>query len=196
MRKDRGCRGLLARASRDEDGAVLIEFAIAFPLLMLVMAAFIEFGSMVHLKMRLDETVSATSSYAIMNHERLAEIGPDQFGMELVTLLAAGASRQPSSYRVSVNDSVEIRMEEGAIEEVAAPGDMDDCYCPQRNASGFSFGSVMACEATCQDGTQAGRFIAIEASKDYAPLFSAYGLAEGRTIRTMAIVPILRWVPD
>ncbi len=179
------------QAARDEEGAVLVEFAIALPLLLLIMAAFADFGTILHQRLRLEEAVSAASTYAVMSFERLEETGPADFAAELANLLAATGIRPPVTFEVNVNDSVGLRMTDGTSTPLVLGGAPESCYCPQRNGAGFSFGPELSCNAACADGSRAGRYIVIEAARDWSPLFASYGLAEGGVIRASAIVPIL-----
>ncbi len=184
-------RKLWRRARRDEGGAVLVEFAIALPVLLLIMAAFADFGSILFQRLRLDEAVSAAANHAILHSARIDASGPQGFAAELGNVLAAASVRPPASFRVNLNDHVEFREDDGIASVMSLAGLLESCYCPIRNASGFSFGPTHPCGSSCADGSRASRYIVLEASKAYSPIFTSYGLAEGDLIRTRAIVPIL-----
>lgn len=179
----RRCLSLLSRLA-NRDGAAAVEFAILAPVLLLVLAGAIDFGGVVFVKFRLDNAVSSASVFAINSRANVDEDNSPALASQMVAILASGGA---TGGTVIINNGLTASIPSGATSGTAANANL--CYCPTRPSSTVVWGGAVACGSACAGGGRAGRFVTIEASQTYTPLFSNYGFFdENQQISIRAVV--------
>lgn len=168
-------RKLANRFKRNQRGASAIEFALITPVILLLLAAVVDFGLLVHNRSTLETAASSAVSYALAKGQDLKASNAQTY----VATIADIASRQLDAdvrvdvilNRTLVNSRTEAGPTQGGTSSVA-----NQCHCPTRSAGVIEWGDTIRCNAPCSEGGFAGRFLTVRASKRYQPLFFEFGL--------------------
>lgn len=175
------------RFGRQEDGVSALEFALVAPLVLLILAAVVDFGALIHTRTRLEIATAAANSYALAAGQDLKPETVAQLA-ENTAKAVLGQMGEDVRIEVALNKTFLTRYSGAALSQSGATSAVNLCYCPEPSENGIAWGEPMACKAACPDGGAAGKFIAIAASLPYRPLFFDYGLVDADTVRiqTMA----------
>lgn len=180
-------RSVVLRFCRARSGAAAIEFAILMPILGLILAAAIDFGSLIFAKSRIEAAVSGSANLAIVRATQVSEAGSTQLAQTLAAYI--GGSGAVDEATVTVNAGPSSRFTGSSVTTSGAASAAGSCYCPTVNADGsVAWGGAAACGTACGGGGFAGRFVAITASRAYSPLFSNYGVVSNGDIVVNTIV--------
>lgn len=78
----------------------------------------------------------------------------------------------------------------GALTTGGTASAADLCYCPAPGSGGgvSSWGSSMTCGSTCSGGGVAGKFVTIEASKQFTSIFGSKSVIPSQTFTTTSVV--------
>lgn len=173
------------RYVRDKAGIATIEFAIIVPILLLILVAMADFGLVLYVRFGLNEKVSASANYAIVKASDVSSTN----GATLATNLA---SIVPSNVDVTVvvNNGPSVTRTGGVSSASGTASGADSCYCPTVSGSTVSWGSAMTCKSTCSGSGLAGKFVSINASVAYSPLFGSYGFVRNGTLSTFTVVQV------
>lgn len=177
----------LMRFWRARSGAAAIEFAILMPILGLILAAAIDFGSLIFAKSRIEAAVSGSANLAIVRATQVNEAGSTQLAQTLAAYI--GGSGAVDEATVTVNAGPSSRFSGSSVTTTGTAAAAAACYCPTVDSSGIvAWGGTATCGNACGSGGFAGRFVAITASRAYSPLFSNYGVVSNGNIVVNAIV--------
>jgi Flp pilus assembly protein TadG len=169
----------------DRAGIATVEFAIIVPILLLILVAMADFGLVLYARFGLNENVSASANYAIVKASDVSSSG----GAGLATSLA---SVVPSTVDVTVvvNNGPSVTRTSGVSSSSGTASNADSCYCPTVSGSTVTWGSAMTCKSACSGSGLAGKFVSINASVAYSPLFGSYGFVRNGTLSTFTIVQV------
>ena len=188
MTKLRPLSALLARLA-NRDGAAAVEFAILAPILALVLAGAVDFGGVVFVKFGLDNTVSSASNYAINGRASVNGTAGGTLANTMGAILT-NSGTSPINGSIIVNNGPRVTITNGATSAPAATAaNANSCYCPTLLGTAVAWGTSATCGSACATDGQAGKFVAIEASRQYTPLFSDYGfIDDNKTVTVRAVV--------
>lgn len=189
LRKLSSAAALAGRLFRDRRGGAALEFALLSPILAFLLAAAADFGGVVHMKLRVENAVSAAANYAIVNSSRVAPDAAEAFARDLVSIIALNAAGV-SVDEVVVNNAASAALVHGSVISSSMAGSADACYCPSLSAGGLAWGASVACGGSCPDSTRPGRFITVRVSQPYTPLISGYGVIQNNTVSVRTRVQV------
>jgi Flp pilus assembly protein TadG len=172
----------------DDAGSPAVEFALIAPVLLLIVAATFDVGSIIHSKFRLDARVSSAASYSQNLGSMIVDNTAASFAATLATLVSNGTNTVDAT--VVLNNAMSAAFTDGTMTTSDSSGIMAQCYCPVRVNNAISWGTQKTCQATCTDGTVAGRFIEIRGDTPYVAMFAGLGLTENGIISANALVRI------
>ena len=173
-----------------EEGVALVEFTLVLPILLLLLAMAVDFGAVLHTRFQLNAAVSAGANYALVRGEEAAGSGASALAREIVALVADNQGAGWADAESLVNDGPHaVRSGQGTV-ETGSTDHVRDCYCLTGSASSPVWGGTVACGDECPSGGYAGRFVLIEASRAYRPVFSNYGMVSDGRLTIQAIVQI------
>lgn len=138
---------------------------------------------MLLVRFELNETVSAGANYALVNADEVGA-GGGLLAERMARLVGGGGI----AAEVTVNNGPSARIAEGEVIEGGTPAAAGACYCPENGADGIDWGAAAACGSPCPGGGRAGRFVVVEAQREYRPLLFGWGLADGGAITVRAVV--------
>lgn len=177
------------RLLRDERGVSALEFALVAPVVLLILAAVVDFGTLIHTRTRLEIAASGATSYALAAGQGLKPENAAQLGENTARALL-GQMGEGLGLEITLNKSFITSYAGASLHQSGSTNAANLCYCPRRSDTGIEWGEPMACGVACPDGGMAGKFIAVRASLPYRPLFADYGLVENDvvSIQTMAVL--------
>lgn len=173
--------GTLGRAT---GGASAIEFALLAPILALVLAATLDFGLVVYIRLSLNQSVSAAANYAMVNADTVSTNGA-ALANSLAAIIPAG-----NDVTIVVNNGPTLRRVAGVVSTSGSQSSASACYCPKLDADAMSWGSQVSCGAACAAGGTAGQYVVATAGESYSPMFSGYGIVENGMISVRSIVQV------
>lgn len=175
-------RQLARRFRRNRRGASAIEFALIAPLILLLLAAVVDFGLLVHNRSTLETATSSAISYALAKGQDLKASN----ALTYAATIADIASRQLDAdvtVDVILNRTLATSRTEAGLTQDGPSSAANLCYCPTRSAGTIDWGDSTRCNGPCSGGGFAGRFLTIRATKHYQPLFLEFGLiSEGNIV--------------
>lgn len=162
-----------------------IEFALVAPILSLILAVTIDFGSFLFTRIGLTQAVSASANYAIVHGASVSSAN----GAALATSLAAII---PSALDVviTVNNGPRAQRTNGALSTSGTASNADLCYLPSGTAPDVTWGSAVICGTVVSGNGIAGKFVTISASRSYTPLFGNYNIVQSGAVSSSAIVQV------
>jgi Flp pilus assembly protein TadG len=179
----------LAALGRDQRGVSAVEFALVSPVLMLLIAGAVDLGGAIYTKFQLDCAVNAAIDYAMVNAASVNSTAGPALASTMAALVAnaQGASTASASITVNAGPTASIGAGAGAGGAASAA---NSCYCPSGTAPAVSWGSAATCGAACSGGGFAGKFVLVQASTAYAPIFSGFGFMQSGQITSSSIVRV------
>lgn len=172
----------------DDAGSPAVEFALISPVLLLIVAATFDVGSIIHSKFRLDARVSSAASYSQNLGSMIVDNTAASFATTLANLVSNGTNSVDAT--VVLNNAMSAAFTDGSMTTSDFSGIMAQCYCPVRVNNAIAWGTQKTCQTTCTDGTVAGRFIEIRGDTSYVAMFAGLGLIENGNISSIALVRI------
>jgi len=165
-------------------GASAIEFALLAPILVLALAATLDFGLVVHIRLSLNQAVSASANYAMVN-------GADVPTNALALADSLGAI-VPSGNDVTivVNNGPTLRRVAGVVTRSGSQPAASACYCPRFDSNALAWGSQTTCGDACAAGGTAGQYVVVTAAETYSSMFSGYGVVENGAISVRSIIRV------
>lgn len=161
---------------RSQDGVSAIEFAILSPLLLLILAAVIDLGTLVYTRMQIESAVSAATAYAFANAENVSQANAGTLGNGMAKMLTARLGADITAV-VEINNGSRHTYGSGQIVHSGSASYADQCYCLTSSGSALTW-AANTCGITCSGGGTAGRFVTISVRKPYQPLFFDYGMTQ------------------
>lgn len=145
----------------DQDGATLVEFAFAAPLLAMLLIGMIDLSMYISARLAVERAARAGAEYATIN-------GYNSTG---VSDAVVNATTVHASYLSAI---------------AASPAPQTMCACPDPVA-GLS---VKVCGSQCSPGLVAGTYVKASASATFTPLFPWPGMASAQQLSANSIVRI------
>lgn len=172
---------------RDERGVAAIEFALIIPIFAVILAVTVDFGIELFLKEQLDDSVSAAADYALVNAQQVNSTNGSSLASTLATLIANTHGANWATGSATVNGGPSATSAGGSGGSASGA---DSCYCPSGSASAPVWGGSMTCGTTCPSGAVAGKFVQVQASANYSPLFPNFGLATNGQLTSSSLVQV------
>lgn len=172
---------------RNDRGVSALEFALVTPIIIVLLAATVDFGLLLKTRSSMESAVSSTMSYALSQAQDLKPAEAIAF-VETVARIASRQTGEGVAVEVTLNRSLVARTTGGSVSISGTASAANACYCPERTESGIEWGQPKTCEAPCGGGGYAGRFLQVSANQSYAPLFVDFGLAtaDAVSVETLA----------
>jgi Flp pilus assembly protein TadG len=180
-------RRLLHALWRDDRGVSALEFALVTPIIIVLLAATVDFGLVLKTRSSMESAVSSTMSYALSQAQDLKPAEAVAF-VETVARIASRQSGEGVAVEVTLNRSLVARAIGGSVAVSGTAAAASACYCPDRAETAVNWGEAKTCNAPCPDGGYAGRFLKVSANQSYAPIFVDFGLvtADAISVETLA----------
>jgi Flp pilus assembly pilin Flp len=169
----------------DRRGVSALEFALVAPIFLLLLAGTVELGGMLYTRFQLNSALSAAASYTLLNGSALSESTAANLVANTAAIVAGGTTSSVS-VTVAVNKDYARTLRNGQLTTSGSPSDADRCYCPTGTGATPNWGTAIACESACSNGSMAGKFITITAERTYQALFSDYQIARDGVITVVA----------
>jgi Flp pilus assembly protein TadG len=189
-----GSRPFLQRLSRlprqwraNTRASAAVEFAIIAPILGMIFATAIDLGSVVFMKFRIENAVSAGANYAMVNAAKVTSTNGATLAANISAIVGSNDSSLTSA-SVIVNNGPASTYNAGTTTPSGTAANADSCYCPTLASGSWSWGGATSCGTSCAAGGTAGKFIAISATRSYTPFFSDYGIVDGGVISVKVMV--------
>lgn len=174
-------RQIFSKFRNSERGASAIEFALIAPIVLVLLAAVVDFGLLLQNRSSMEAATSSAMSYALAKGQDLKADN----AVSYVATVAEIASRQLGGdveVDITLNRTL-VALKTGAgLTQSGSGGAANLCYCPTRRGAAIDWGNSVACTATCPAGGLAGRFLAIKVVRPYQTLFFDYGIASDGTV--------------
>ncbi|HEY9250889.1 MAG TPA: TadE/TadG family type IV pilus assembly protein [Rariglobus sp.] len=181
---------LLHRSLGKEKGTALVEFTLVLPILVLLLAMAIDFGAVLHTRFQLNAAVSAGANYALVHGGEATPSGASALARAIAALVADSQNTGWATALSVVNNGPRAERDEHGTSEDGSADHVNDCYCLTGSADAPAWGGAVSCGEECPSGGYGGRFILVEASRGYAPVFSNYGMVSDGRLSVQAVVQI------
>ena len=169
----------------DRRGASALEFALIAPIFLLLLAGTVELGGMLYTRFQLNSALSAAASYTLLNGSALSEATAPSL-VANTAAITAGDTNSSVSVTIAVNKDYAGTLRNGQLTTSGSPSDADRCYCPTGTGATPDWGTAIACESVCSNGSIAGKFITITAERAYSPMFSDYQIVRDGVITVVS----------
>ena len=170
---------------RDRRGVAAIEFAIIAPILCLVLAAMLDFGLLLFVRFGLNENVSASTNYAIVNAAKVNSTDGAGLASNLAAIIPATVDAT-----VVVNNGPQVSRASQVASASGTAANANSCYCPTVSGSTITWGSAATCGSACTGNGFAGKFVSVRASTNYSALLGSYGIVQNGTVSVDALVQV------
>ncbi|HEV7418197.1 MAG TPA: TadE family protein [Tianweitania sediminis] len=175
--------------TRDKHGVSAVEFALVAPIFLLLLAGTVEIGGMMFTRFQLNSAISAGATYSVLNGSTLSATTANTVVTNTAAVVAGNTSSQVA-VAVTINNGYTRTVSGGQAATSGSASQADQCYCPTRSGATLTWGATTTCEASCPNGSLAGKFIMITATKPYQSMFGGFSLVEDGqiSVATMAQV--------
>jgi Flp pilus assembly protein TadG len=173
----------------DERGTSAVEFALLGPVLCVLLAGMADFGGAVYVKLSLDGCVSAASNYALTTASTLNPTSAPTLASNLAQVLSSSQSTNWADSNVVLNNGPTVSITGGVATSGGTAMTIANCYCPTLS-TGLNWGNAVPCGSSCPNGSLAGRFVSLSASRTYSPIFSSYGIVQNGVINASSVVQL------
>ena len=176
----------------DRRGVAAVEFALLAPVFCLLLAGVVDLGGVLYTKFKLDAAVTAGANFAQVSAANASSANGQALASSIATVVETSQGSGWADDGVVVNNGPTATVSGGASSSGGTASNADLCYCPSGTPGAFTWGSSMTCGAACP-GTNtgfAGKYVTITASREYAPIFSTYGVVQNNTISASAAVQV------
>lgn len=185
MMRRRSPSGAWRRFAACVAGASALEFALIAPVVVLILTGMIDYGLAVYTRFGMNERLSASANYAMVNASSVGSSGGATLATQLVAII-------PSQFDVTVvvNNGPQAQRIGGVSTPSGTASNADLCYCPTLSGSTLVWGSATTCASLCASGDRAGKFVTIACSRSYTPLLMGYGLVRSGVVSDSAVVQV------
>jgi Flp pilus assembly protein TadG len=173
---------------RARDGVSTVEFAVAAPTILLILAGTMDLGRALMTKFEVSSAVSASTNYALLNGARVNSTAGAALATEIATVAKSSLDGNQGDVTVVINHGASVQVNNGQASPSGTAANADSCYCPTIASGVVTWGSTKTCGSACSGGGVAGKFVVVTASKPYSPMFSGYGIVDDDAITVRAIV--------
>ena len=165
-----------------------VEFALMAPVLLLLLAAVVDMGNLLFLRLQLESAVAAACSYAITSAGNVSSTNGAALATNLSQILVANVGSPITAGSVIVNDGPSVTITNGVSVAGGVASKADLLYCPTGTASPWSWGAAVSANTTCPLGGVSGKFVTVSVSARLTPIFSSYGFVKNNTVTASAIM--------
>ncbi|HWU62997.1 MAG TPA: TadE/TadG family type IV pilus assembly protein [Ensifer sp.] len=153
--------GAILRLARQRAGTAAVEFAIIFPVMLLILAATVDLGFAYYQKSRVGSAISAAAYYAVRNGSSLSSANADTMRATLESIIR-------STLGTSTNITVSI-----LINNSTTASDASNYFC----VTGYppTYTSTGSSSATCSANLTSGKFVTIHVTEQLQPLILSTG---------------------
>lgn len=153
---------LALRLARHRAGSAAVEFAIVFPLMLLILAATVDLGFAYYQKSRVGSAISAAAYYAVRNGSTLSAANADLLRVTLESIVR-------STLGMSTNITVSILINNSTNAIDASSYFCVAGYPPVYTSTGLT-------PASCSANVTSGKFVTIRVTEQLQPLILSPGL--------------------
>lgn len=179
---------LRKRFCRHAAGASAVEFALLSPIILLLLAAVVDFGLWINARGRLEAALSGAATHVMASGQQAEIAALLELGQTAVNILALQAG-DDAVIRGVIDNALHFDVANGRPGVSGDEGALGTCYCPSRQAGGIDWGAALACAAPCPDGEGvAGRYMSLAVTVPYASIFAGHGLVRTDRIQLEALV--------
>jgi len=166
--------GCLDRGRSCENGVSTIEFALIAPVFIVIIAGIADIGGLLVARSDVSAAVTAGSNFLLVNADRVAS-APEEVARQTA---AVAGHRLPSGsvVRVIVNGNLTVEFSDGSFSTSGNAASASQCFCAQAAGPSMSLGSALECGKPCDSGGYASRYVHVEASHGYSPMFGGFGM--------------------
>lgn len=149
------------RLARQRAGSAAVEFAIVFPVMLVILAATVDLGFAYYQKSRVGSAISAAAYYAVRNGATLTSLNAD-----LMRTTLEGIVRSTLGMSSNITVSVLINNSANAV-------DASYYFC----VSGYPpvYTSTGLTPASCSGNVTSGKFVTIRVTEQLQPLILSTG---------------------
>jgi uncharacterized protein (UPF0333 family) len=147
---------------RSRSGSAAVEFAVVFPVMLLIFAATVDMGFAYYQKSRIGSAISAAAYYAVKNGSSLSSTTADTMRTTLETIIR-------STLGTSTDITVSILINNSTTASAASNYYCVTGYPPTYTSTGTS-------QTTCSGSLTSGKFVTITVTQQIKPLILAPGL--------------------
>ncbi|MGH7054363.1 MAG: hypothetical protein ACREFA_11165, partial [Stellaceae bacterium] len=156
--------------------------------LLTLVAGTIDLGTLIYTEARIDAAVAAGAEYAAVNAASVDSANGATLADSIATIVANANGSNWAESGVCVNNGAP-GMANGGTAPTACNGNADNSYCPTGAPPNWTWGSSLTPGSACGgSGGIAGKFVAITASRNFTPVFPAFGFVPSGTISQSALV--------
>jgi Flp pilus assembly protein TadG len=176
----------------DRRGVAAVEFALITPVFCLLLAGVVDLGGALYTKFKLDSAVTAGANFAQINAANVSSSNGQTLASNIATIVETSQGSGWADDGVVVNNGPTTNVSSGAASTGGTATNADVCYCPTGTPGTFTWGSSTTCGSACPGANTgyAGKFVTITATRQYAPIFSTYGIVQNDTITASAAVQV------
>lgn len=153
------------RLARHRAGAAAVEFAVVFPLMLMIFAATVDFGFAYYQKSRIGSAISAAAYYAVRNGNTLSAATAPVMQATLQSIVRSTLGTSTSiTVSVLINNSTN-------------PLDASNYFC----VAGYPpvYTSTGLTPASCSGNVTSGKFVTIHVTEQLQPLIVSPGFLAG-----------------
>ena len=180
----------LAGLGRDARGVSAVEFALVSPVLILILAGAVDLGGAIYAKFQLDCAVNAAVDYAMVNASSVNSTAGPALASTMAALVANAQGPSAANASITVNGGPTSTTGGSSASAGGAASAANSCYCPSGTAPSVDWGAAATCGASCGGGGYAGKFVLVQASTAYTPIFSGFGFMTSGQITSSSIVRV------
>jgi Flp pilus assembly protein TadG len=181
----RKIRRLLRGRSR---AVAAVEFGLVAPVFCLLLAAMVDVGGTIYLRLQLESAVSTGANYALINASWVTSSNAGSLATAIGQLVSNNVGGALTSASIVVNEGATVAISGGTMTPGGNASDADSCYCPSGSPAGWTWGAAVTCGGSCAAGGIAGKFVTISITQTYNPIFSNYGIVTNGGITAAALV--------
>ena len=179
----------LAGLGRDERGVSAVEFALVSPVLILILAGAVDLGGAIYTKFQLDCAVNAAIDYAMVNASSVNSTAGPALASTMAALVSNAQGPSAANASITVNGGPTSTTGGSSAGAGGAASAANSCYCPSGPPRPWT-GARLDLRRVLQRGRLAGKFVLVQASTAYAPIFSGFGFMNSGQITSSSIVRV------
>jgi Flp pilus assembly protein TadG len=171
---------------RRRDGVSAIEFALVAPIILLLLAATVDFGSMIHARTQMEGASQSAMTYAMGRGQPFEATKAPELAQNLERILLARLG-QGSTIAIDVNHGAQRSLANGSASATGNAALSALCYCPTMSETGVSWNTALACAKPCPKGGTSGKFVYMSVMVAASPIFGGFGLADNGQLQLQTI---------
>lgn len=159
----RALKRIASSVARQRAGAAAVEFAVIFPLMLVIFAATVDLGFAYYQKSRVSSAISAAAYYAVRNGNSLSSANADAMRSTLQSIV-----RSTLGLSTNINVTVLINNSTNAT-------DASNYFC----VTGYPpvYSSTGTSQSSCSSNLTSGKFVTIHVTEQLTPLILPPGFA-------------------